>query len=371
MNDTQQDVIISTKTGEKSTIGLITLNRPSALNALNLPMIKSITAALVEWGKNPNIAAVVIQGASEKAFCAGGDIKSLYLHGKENPDECMSFFYHEYRLNNLIKNYSKPYIALLHGITMGGGIGVSVHGSHKVAAHNLVFAMPESSIGFFTDVGASYFLSRCKDYTGIYMALTGNKISCLDAAYIELVNHVLKDSNYTNTFSKIIDEILNTKFKINNLIENSNTISNILVKYSMDINYNGEFKNNLINNLDFIKNNFNQNSISAIYNKLIQDKSELANKTIETLNSKSPTSLLVNFELIKRGFELDFSACMKMEYAVAYGFLTHNDFYEGVRAVIIDKDNKPKWANIDINKDHDFDYRSYFNNNYSDKLELF
>lgn len=378
MTDSQQDVIITTKNGKKSSIGLITLNRTKALNALNLDMIKKITLALLEWQTNSNIAAVVIQGAGEKAFCAGGDIKSLYLHGKENPNDCMQFFYHEYRLNNIIKNYTKPYIALLHGITMGGGIGVSVHGSHKVAAHNLVFAMPESGIGFFTDIGGSYFLSRCKDNTGLYMALTGNKISCLDAKHIGLVDNILKNPNHSDSFEQIIKELTDTEFQLNNYNENCSIVSNVLTRYSLNINsdsallteLNENTKNTIINKLELIQNHFNAGSVAAIMQKLKHDDSEWAHKNLKILSSKSPTSLLVIFELLKRGRELNFSDCMKMEYAVAYGFLNHNDFYEGVRAVIVDKDNTPNWDKVDVTKPQEFNYQSYFNNNFSGKLEL-
>lgn len=367
-----QEVLISTINGPATSIGLITLNRPKALNALSFNMIKIITKALQDWQQDDNISAVVIRGQGERAFCAGGDIKSLYLNGKDNPKACMEFFFHEYRLNTLIKNYPKPYVALLHGITMGGGIGVSVHGSHKVAAQNLVFAMPESGIGFFTDIGGSYFLPRCPDYSGYYIALTGTKVNCHDAKYINLIDCILDSEDYTSTFEQIINKLANSKLATNNSLDLNNTITTKIINEFTNTNVcNSDDQNNkVINNIDAIKSCFNSANVYEIINKLEKLGTSWSEKTLSILKSKSPTSLLVIFELLKRSKELSFEACMQMEYAATYGFLKNHDFYEGVRAAIIDKDNSPNWEQISLENSNSFNYGDYFIESFAEELEF-
>lgn len=384
MNDINNEVLITTKKGHHSNIGVITLNRPKALNALSYNMIQNITKALLEWRDDDTIAAVVIQGAEDRAFCAGGDIKSLYTHGKNEPELCMQFFYHEYRLNKLIKSYPKPYIALLHGITMGGGIGVGLHGSHKVAAQNLTLAMPESGIGFFTDIGASYFLSRCQDRTGLYLALTGNKINCIDAKHLGLVDRILKTEDFKEGFDNIIIDLANSELSIiSNKDKQRDLVNNILAKHSDNTTLHElndkltlKTKTDILNHTSFINSAFNASNLEEMYSKLISNQTSLNKEYLEwaktinkTLQTKSPSSLLVIFEQLKRGSELSFDDCMKMEYGIAYGFITKNDFYEGVRALLIDKDNSPRWEKIDINA-KTFNYNHYFNNSYSNKLEF-
>lgn len=371
VTDSQQEVIISTQTNTDKTeaVGIITLNRPRALNALTLDMIKTITQALKIWQDEQSIKAVFIKSSSEKAFCAGGDIKSLYENGQHDPVECMQFFYHEYRLNSLIKHYPKPYIALINGVTMGGGIGVSLHGSHIIASQDLKLAMPESSIGFFTDVGASHFLSRCPDYTGFYLGLTGKSINCTEAHYLRLVDTVLKNSgkkpeDQLEAFSNLITDVVNDDIK---------NIDAVISHYGINTNnVLSNTSNTIKDKINSIKQCFNANNIQQVFKNLNnhQQESEWAQKTLNLLESKSPTSLLVILELLKRGSELDFNQCMQMEYAVAYGFLTQHDLYEGIRALLIDKDNKPNWDKIDLANCQNFDYQKYFNNQMTDKLEF-
>jgi enoyl-CoA hydratase/carnithine racemase len=179
-------------------LGMILLSRPQALNALSLEMIQSIHQQLVLWQTDRLIQAVVIQGAGDKAFCAGGDVRWLYDTGRHHVQEAMQFFSHEYELNQLIAAYPKPYIALLDGMTMGGGVGVSLHGSHPIASERFKFAMPETTIGFFPDVGASHLLSRCPGAIGEYLGLTGNRLGADDAYFCHLVkaivpSHCFKD----------------------------------------------------------------------------------------------------------------------------------------------------------------------------------
>lgn len=163
--------------------GVITLNRPKALNALTLGMVRSIHPQLIAWADDPKIHCVVIEAAGERAFCAGGDIRALYDWERAGDSTALDFWREEYRLNTYIKRYKKPFIALMNGINMGGGVGVSVHGSHRVATENLSFAMPETGIGLFPDVGGTYFLPRCPGATGMYLGLTGTRLKAADAIY--------------------------------------------------------------------------------------------------------------------------------------------------------------------------------------------
>lgn len=360
MQEDNQDVIFTIKTGLKGSAGIITLNRPKALNALNHNMIQSISDKLLKWQHDDKINLVIIRSNHERAFCAGGDVKSLYLNGRTNTLQCMQFFYDEYRLNTLIKHYPKPYIALINGITMGGGIGISLHGSHIVAAQDLALAMPESSIGFFTDVGASYFLSRCPFYSGYYMGLTGDKINCHDAKFIGLINYIINNDNYSLIFEQIIEELTN---------ENYSDISEILSKYSADINTD-HHHNKITNNLNNIRNIFNAPDLCELLSSLKNANNQWAQNILALLNTKSPTSLLLIFELLNRGAELDFNQCMQMEYAVAYGCLNNHDFYEGVRALLIDKDNKPNWNYLTVNNTEKFNYSEYFNQSKAEELKL-
>lgn len=373
MNDlNNQDVIISTQTGNSNTVGIITLNRASALNALNHNMIITITNALLEWQNNKEITAVFIRGNSERAFCAGGDIKSLYTNGKESPEQCMQFFHDEYKLNSLIYHYPKPYISLLHGITMGGGLGVSIHGSHKIAAKNLVLAMPETGIGFFPDIGASYFLSRCENQAGLYLGLTGHKINAFDAKHLNLINYIIKDDDYINVFDNIINNVVNYKF-YNINFDLNNIISNYCNSKDQDNTQDSyAIKNNITPNLRNISACFNANSIADICYKLAKYTHDQpwSISILSALKQKSPSSLLITYEMLKRGAALDFKQCMQMEYGLAYGFLKHSDLYEGIRAVLIDKDGQPKWENTDITDDKNFNYSSYFITSMSKKLDL-
>jgi len=173
----------------RGAVGLITLNRPSALNALTRDMCLRMSEQLRQWARDEKISLVVVRGAGDRAFCAGGDIKALYESGKAGTRYVTDFYADEYRLNTLIKEYSKPYVALIDGITMGGGVGVSVHGSHRVAGDKTVFAMPETGIGLFPDVGGSYFLPRLPGALGMYLALTGARLKTADALYAGIATH--------------------------------------------------------------------------------------------------------------------------------------------------------------------------------------
>ena len=190
----------------KGTLGLITLNRPKALNALTLSMVREIHPQLKEWENDSSIKNILIKAEGEKAFCAGGDIRALHDWGKNNDEEAVGFYREEYILNQYIKRYPKPYISLVNGIVMGGGVGLSVHGNYRIAGENYSFAMPETGIGLFPDVGGSFFLPRLSFEAGTYLALTGNRIKAADAIFLGTATNFIKSENFSNLINDLSKE---------------------------------------------------------------------------------------------------------------------------------------------------------------------
>ena len=310
----------------KESLGLITLNRPKALNALTLSMVRKIHPKLKEWENNSSIKYVLIKAQGEKAFCAGGDIRALHDWGKNNEDEAIGFYREEYTLNQYIKRYPKPYISLVNGIVMGGGVGLSVHGSHRIAGENYSFAMPETGIGLFPDVGGSFFLSRLKYEAGTYLALTGSRIKAADAIFLQTATNFVKSENFSSI--------------INDLSKGERDPGDIITSYSSCPDEESEFE--MIS--DFSLKNFKGNTIEEIIDNLKNNNSDLAKKILSIIETKSPTSLKVALRSLRLGRKNSFEDCMKMEFRMVNKVMNDHDFYEGVRALIIDKDNKPSWS---------------------------
>lgn len=328
-------------------IGLIVLDRPKALNALTLNMIRQMQIHLDGWANDNAIKAVLVKSSSSKAFCAGGDIVSLYKHGQDNPKEALSFFKEEYHLNETIYEYKKPYICLLDGITMGGGVGISLHGNYPIATENFSFAMPETGIGFFPDVGGSRLLSNCKDNLGIYLGLTGKRIGTSDAIYAGLLQYAIKSEEQAS-FEKALCNIT--------LSENpTDKIESLIAEFALPLNESLlEACSEELNAL------FKYGEVEEIVQGLEKSKTEFAIKTLKTINQKSPTSLKVTLSQIKRAIGLSMSECMVMEYKMVDSFLKGKDFYEGVRALLIDKDKSPRWSPSTIEAVKIEDVKQYF-----------
>ena len=310
----------------KESLGLITLNRPKALNALTLSMVRKIHPKLKEWENDSSIKYVLIKAQGEKAFCAGGDIRALHDWGKNNEDEAIGFYREEYTLNQYIKRYPKPYISLVNGIVMGGGVGLSVHGSHRIAGENYSFAMPETGIGLFPDVGGSFFLSRLKYEAGTYLALTGSRIKAADAIFLQTATNFVKSENFSSI--------------INDLSKGERDPGDIITSYSSSPDEESEFE--MIS--DFSLKNFKGNTIEEIIDNLKNNNSDFATKILSIIGTKSPTSLKVALRSLQLGRKNSFEDCMKMEFRMVNKVMNDHDFYEGVRALIIDKDNKPSWS---------------------------
>lgn len=312
--------------------GVVTLNRPNVLNALTLNMVREIAAALDLWESDPAVRAVLIRGAGAKAFCAGADIKILYELGRaERYAEQLAFWREEYRLNRRIKLYPKPYVALVDGIVMGGGGGVALHGAHVVAGENFSFAMPEVSIGFFPDVGATFFLPRLPGKMGLYLALTGARASCGDAVACGLASAYAPSPRHAALAQRLID--------------GEDPAAAIAAEKAPAP------ESALKSQSHFIDGCFAAPTLLAILEE-IDDAgyggSEFALATYDTIRGKSPTSLAIALRQMQIGAKLDIDEAMRIEFRLAARVARGADFYEGVRAAIIDRDNRPIWSPREI-----------------------
>jgi len=307
--------------------GIITLNRPKALNALTLTMVRTMAGALDQWEKDAEVGRVIIKGEGGKAFCAGGDIRILYDLGKAGRHaEQLDFWREEYRLNRRIKLYSKPYVALVDGIVMGGGAGLSLHGSHVIAGENFTFAMPEAGIGFFPDVGATFFLPRLPSHVGVYLALTGARLSCGDALDFGIAGVHIPAARQAEFAQRLIrGEDIKTAIAA----EQAPPAAQALAQQG-----------------PLIERCFSAGTLASILANL-DDAGEagsvFARSAGHAIASKSPTSLAIALRQMRIGATLDIGEALRTEFRIVSRIARGHDFYEGVRAVIIDKDNRPRW----------------------------
>ncbi|MBA8876410.1 enoyl-CoA hydratase/isomerase family protein [Phyllobacterium myrsinacearum] len=308
----------------KGKAGLVRLTRPKALNALTPVMIRALSRALHAWAIDPDIACVIVEGEG-RAFCAGGDILAVYHAGRAGKP-LYDFFYDEYRLNAFIRHFPKPYISLIDGIVMGGGVGISAHGSHRIVTENVMFAMPEVGIGFFPDVGGSAFLPHMPEHFGTYLALTGNRIRQGDCLQSGIATHAIRAKDKEAIRRALIrtgdpEQALHGK-TINPDYETSEKIR------------------------DMIGVLFDSQTLGGCLIRLAAagvNGNEDAQRVLDIVRTRSPTSLHVTFRQIEEGRDLDMDQCMQMEYRILSRMLESHDFYEGIRALLIDKDNTPVW----------------------------
>ena len=310
--------------------GVITLNKPKTLNAVTYSMVKLLHAQLIEWEHDPSIKQVIIKAAAGRAFSAGGDIRDLYERGIVGQPH-LQFFWDEYLLNAYIKSYPKPYIALIDGIVMGGGVGVSFHGSHRVAGDNISFAMPEVGIGFFPDVGGSYFLPRLPGETGLYLALTGNRIKKDDCLWSGLATHYCPSDDLAALEMALCE---------------CDDVETILSRHQSDIS-----ECEISHRQADIDQAFSASSLSEIFQRLTEmskrdaeGRAEWAEKILNTMRAKSPTSIEIAFRQMRDGRKLSMPQCMQLEYRIVSRVLSGTEFYEGIRTAIIDKDGAPRWT---------------------------
>jgi enoyl-CoA hydratase len=318
-------------------LGVVTLDRQSALNALTREMVQALSLQLVAWRSDPEIAAVLVKAAPGRAFCAGGDIRSVYEAGRDGRTaEALAFFRDEYRLNWRIFRFPKPYVALLDGIVMGGGVGISVHGSHRVVTEDTLFAMPETGIGFFPDVGGSYFLPRCSGELGTYLGLTGERLHAADCLYAGIATRQVPADSLSaleDTLSSLpagagsadVDVILD-RFAAAPAEVAAPPLA--AARAMIDRCFAGE-------------------SVPAIAARL-RAEGEVGARILGVLATKSPLSLHVTLAQLRRGAALTFEEAMRFELRLAARFMASEEFFEGVRALLVDKDKRPRWRHADL-----------------------
>lgn len=313
--------------------GLITLNRPEALNALTLGMVEAFRRTLVDWERDPSVRAILVRGAGEKAFCAGGDIRWLHDEARKDAAQACEFFREEYRLNAAIHHLTKPYVALIDGVVMGGGVGVSVHGDFRVAGDRTLFAMPETGIGLFPDVGGGYFMPRLKDGLGLYYALTGARAKAADCMAAGVATHYAP----SDKIPALIDALLG--------LTSLGAHAHAEIEAVLDAHAGDPGAAQVNADRAEIRALFEgRASIDDIIAAARLRGTPFADDIFKTIRKMSPTSLKLTFEQMKRGHGLDFDHVMQMEFRMVCRVMEGRDFFEGVRAQILDKDRNPQWS---------------------------
>ncbi len=311
-------------------LGLVTLNRPQALNALTHGMALALERQLELWRDDKAVAVVAIRGAGDRAFCAGGDIRALYEAGRpggERGRNIFGFYADEYRMNARIKRYPKPYISLMDGIVMGGGVGVSIHGAVRVATERTMFAMPETGIGLFPDVGGTWFLPRLPGRIGMWLGLTGSRLKGEDTVRAGVCDGYIGSEG----IERLIGYMAEADWSQGSPRE-------VLASAGIAWEVPGALPN-----LAEIHYLFSFGSVELTLRALGDAGSTWATRQRDTILTKSPTCTRIAFRQISTGGDLSFEDCMRLEYRLARFCMMQPDFYEGVRAAIIDKDNAPKW----------------------------
>ena len=320
--------------------GIVTLNRPKALNVLNASMVALLYPQLVAWASDPSVELVIVRGAGEKAFCAGGDIRQLHDWGRSNDPAMRDFYRDEYRLNAYTKRYPKPYVALIDGIIMGGGAGLAVHGSHRIASEKLMFAMPEVGIGFFPDVGGTYFLPRMPGEIGTWLALTASRLGQADAVWSGFATHAAKSADFDALTEALCEE---------------GNPDKTLARFNV------ELPDAPAKELQpIIDRCFSSDIVGEILQRLDSESGEWAAKQAAAIRTKSPTSLKIALRQMRLGKNADFDECLRIEFRIVTRIEKGVDFYEGVRAVIIDKDNAPKWRPPTLGEASEASIDAYF-----------
>jgi enoyl-CoA hydratase len=311
--------------------GIIRLNRPKAINALTLEMTREILAALDEFEADPGVSLVLLEGAGERGLCAGGDIRGLYESAKAGGDLGPVFWREEYILNARIPEFPKPYVAYMDGLVMGGGVGLSAHGAHRIVTDKTKMAMPEVGLGFFPDVGGTWLLSRAPGEIGTYFALTGQTMTGADAVYAGAADVLIASSKWP----ALRDALTNAPLRAT-----SDDVRAIMTQYAA-----ADVQAPVAAHREQIDRAFAHDTMEAIVAALKQDGSEFALATLKALSEKSPTALKVTLELLRRArTSKSLKESLVREYNSALAVFTSAEFVEGVRAAIIDKDRNPKWS---------------------------
>lgn len=304
-------------------LGRITLNRPKAINSLTLEMVRAITTALRQWSSDDQVRAVLIEGAGERGLCAGGDIRALYDAAKAQDDSLpKAFWSEEYRLNTMLAHYPKPVVGLMDGVCMGGGVGISAHGSHRVVTERTKIGMPEVGIGFVPDVGGTFLLSRAPGELGTHLALTGAPVGGADAVALGLADHYLPSDR--------IDDLVKAL--------TAGDADAALARFAEPVP-----ESPVATQREWIDAAYAGDDVAEILARLRARPEEAAAKAADAIEVKSPTSLKLTLRALRSRPET-LEIALDQEFRIAMRCLTAGDFVEGVRATLVDKDRDPKWS---------------------------
>jgi len=345
MDSPQSDILFE----RRGAAGIVRLNRPKALNAVTHEMVRALARQLAAWASDAAVTRVIITAAGERAFSAGGDIRALYELGRAGRQaEMLTFWRDEYPLNAYIKRFPKPYVALIDGLVMGGGVGISIHGSHRVAGDRFSFAMPEVGIGFFPDVGATWFLPRMPGALGTWCALTGDRLKSADAVAAGIATHHVRSERFADLADALCGNV---------------SVDAVLGAFAEPAGQGTAYRGP-------IDRLFAGDRVEDILAKLEAETGEWAVKTAAAIRTKSPLSLKIALAQVRRGRDWSFEDCMRAEFRIVSRIVYGHDFYEGVRAVIVDKDNAPRWNPADLADAADADVERHFASLGADELLL-
>ncbi|MDR3440514.1 enoyl-CoA hydratase/isomerase family protein [Telmatospirillum sp.] len=343
MSTTLETPVLIDRTGA---LGRLRLNRPQALNSLTLDMVRRISQALDHFEKDPDIAAVLVTGEGDRAFCAGGDIRALYEAGRAGEALPETFWREEYALNARIDRFPKPYIAVMDGITMGGGVGLSSHGSHRIVTERTRLAMPETGIGFFPDVGGTWLLGHGPGEIGTYLGLTGEQAGASDAIYAGLADTFVPSQDLgglTEALTALPAGIPD------------DAVTALIERFAKPVEPTPMQEDRA--EIDRI---FKGERIEEIVVALEQSASEFLLKAHRTILAKSPTSLKLTLRLLRLArTSASLEECLEREFAAGHKVIAGHDFYEGVRAAVIDKDRNPHWSPSRLEQVSDSDIEAY------------
>lgn len=323
------DVLFRLHSANGGYVGEIQLNRVAQLNALTPTMVISIRDQLLAWAVRSDLKAVVIRSCSDKAFCAGGDVRQLSQYAQKDVHQALNFLEPEYQINELISRYPVPYLAFLDGLTLGGGVGLSIHGRYRIATERTKWAMPETAIGFLTDIGASYFLSRCPYDIGFYLALTGYRVNARDGHRLGLHSHTVPSDRLAHLWEEVLA-----------WDPQRHAIDTLLARYHTEL----PLEQPLWDARTDIQSWCAGDSWREVSQRIQSLDHLLAKVLRDALSQYSPTSLAITWALLHRGKTEPLWDCLKREFNVAHHLLLQSDFHEGVRARLIDKDQNPQWT---------------------------
>ncbi|MHC8606428.1 enoyl-CoA hydratase/isomerase family protein [Paenarthrobacter ureafaciens] len=335
IEEVQQEEVLFERRGH---LGIVTLNRPRAVNALNAGMVKAMLQQLAAWADDESVAAVLVRGAGDRGLCAGGDIVAIYKDMLHGGSETADFWADEYRLNALIANYPKPYVAFMDGLVLGGGVGVSAHGSVRIVTERTRTGMPETTIGFVPDVGGTLLLSRAPGETGTHAALTGAHLSGADALLLGLADYFVPSESLP-----ALTEALE-----------SSTPEDAVVRFAQ-----AAPDSALAAQREWIDACYAADDAEEIVHRLHEAGGEAADAA-DTIAAKSPTSVKVTLASLRRVRGLSLEEALDQEYRVGLRCLSGPDFREGIRAQVVDKDRKPQWKPATLADVHDSDVEGYF-----------